>query len=465
MSLWKQSVYWSCLAILLGTTCLQSPSAIADESQRKSERMVRLVWQDGEKNTLHWGELVQVGPKLLLQQGGSIENVPALDPEKQHLVQMERVEDVLLVGVRDNDNGQFQSGWIAVDLGVDEMPHGDHSDFDYRNHPRFLASQLDASQGNPAHMYVYDDQFYLANDKLNGFTRLTPQALRGPVEGRKGTFHRGGGSHITLAALDNKIAYSTWSGRGKEVQGKIDVVNLAKQGEDAIAYSFQLPVGGLHGAIANSGRIFFAPSDGIYWVDADLEFQKTAEAVQPHHLSLGKDPETDRPLRTGAFLNHRNWVLFNTGRQENSALCLVDAAATQPKVIKVPIKTADGLSLVTPKTVAAANGKRYAFLFQNKREGEIVEQLTIVDLDPNGDRDFSDAAIAKTLEIGPSKVQGHNGHHSITFDDDARYGILTIPGTGELWILSLENLSIIGKHNVGGMPTKILAVGGEESKH
>ncbi len=465
MPVWKLTISSLCLALLLGAASSTTSSAFAQDGQRKSERLVRIVWQDPEKNTILWGDLVQVGPKMLLQQGGTVENFPSLDSENQHLVQMDRVEDVLLVGVRDNDNGQFQSGWVAVDLGVDEMPHGDHSDYEYRNHPRVLASKLDAAQGNPAHLYVYDDQFYLANDKLNGMTRLDPKNLRGPVEGRKGTFHRGGGSHITLAAIDNTIAYSTWSGREKEVQGKIDVVNLARQAEDAIAYSFQLPVGGLHGAIANSGRIFFAPADGIYWLDADLAFQKTAETVQPRHLSLGKVADGERPLRTGAFLNHGNWVLFNTGRQDDSALCLVDASAAEPKLVKVAIKPADGLSLVTPATVFASSGKRYAFVFQGKQSGDVAEKLTIVDLDPNGDRDFSDAAIAKTLEVGPSNPQGHNGRHAITFDDDARFGILAIPGSGEIWVLSLESLTIVGKYKVGGTPIKILAVGGEESKH
>ncbi|WP_166825846.1 hypothetical protein [Thalassoroseus pseudoceratinae] len=463
MSLWKIGC-WVSLFSLLGVLGPFERSATANASGRRSERMVRIVWQDREEKTLRWGEFVQVGPRLLFRTGGEVQGFPSLKKERQELVQMQRMEDILVVGVRDDDDGQFQSGWAAVDLGVDEIPHGDHSDYEYRNHPRVLATQLDKSQGNPAHLYLYDGQFYLANDRLDGFTRFVPKALRGPVEGRRGTFYRGGGGHITLAAVDNQVAYSTWIGGGA-TNGQVDVVDLSKNGEKAIAYSFHLPSGGLHGAIANSGRVFFAPSDGIYWVDADLNLQSTAETVKPNHLSLGEDAESDRPLRTGAFVNHRNWVMFTTGKMDQSALCLVDAAASKPKVIKVPIKTADGLSLITPETVVAANGKRYAFVFQNKKEGEVREKLTIIDLDPNRDRDFSDAAIAKTLDVGASQVEGHYGHHSIAFDDDKRFGILTNPGDGEIWLLSLNTLSVIGKHKVGGMPTKVLAVGGEASKH
>lgn len=378
---------------------------------------------------------------------------------------MERVEEVLLVGVRDDDAGKFQSGWVAVDLGVDEMPHGDHSDFDYRNPPGLLASCLDASQGNPAHLYVYDDQFFLANDSLSGFTRFLPGALRGPAAARKGTFYRGGGAHITLAAVDQKVAYSTWIPGGGPTKGQIDVVDLSRPGSESIAYSFHLPSGALHGATSNSGKVFFAPADGVDWVDADLQLEKTPETVQPRHLSLGKDSESDRPLRTGAFTCHRNWVIFTTGRQDSSALCLVDAAVAEPRVVQLPIPTVDGLSLVPPEVTVAANGKRYAFVFQNRKQGEIQELLTVVDLDPNGDRDFSDAVIVKTLKVGNSKVDGHYGHHSISFDQDGRFGVLTNPGDGELWILSLDDLTVIEKHQVGGMPTKILVIGGEESKH
>lgn len=461
MSCHKQLVDWLCRVILVGAIGSLPSSAFTAENNASPEQKVRVVWQDPEMNTLQWGDLLMKGTDRVFLAGGGIKGFPTLNAERQHLVQMERIENVLLVGVRDDDDGKFQSGWIAVDLGVDRVPRGEGSGSHAQNSPHVVASQLDAAQGNPAHMYVYDNQFYLANDKLNGFTRLTPAALCGPKEERKGTFHRGGGSHITLAAIDNKIAYSTWSGRGEAVKGKIDVVDLSKHGENSIAYSFQLPMGGLHGAIANSGRLFFAPADGISWVYVDLDFQKSAGTVKPHHLSLGKDRETDRPLRTGAFLNHGNWILFTTGKEDSSALCLVDAAAPEPKVVKVSISTASGLSLVTPETVAAANGKRYAFVFQDKQDGDVVEKLTIVDLDPNGDADFSDAAIAKTLEVGPSKAQGHTGRHSITFDDDARYGLLTIPATGDLWVLSLESLSIVSKHKLGGTPTKIVAIGGK----
>ena len=429
------------------------------------KRMIRVVWQDREDKTLKWGELVRVGRTLQFRNFGVLKDFPQLDKERHELVQMERIGRLMLVGVRDDDKGNLLSGWVALDLRVEELPHGDHSDFDYGGAPRVVASVLNQEQGNPAHLYVYDRAFYLANDSRNGFTRITPQQLAGGADDKHGTFHRGGGGHITLAAVDHKVSYSTWIFSRSQEGGPIDVSDLSKTGDEAIAYTFHLPVGGLHGAIANSGKVFFAPSDGVYWVQADLELKETPETVKYHHISLGKDEESERPNRTGAFTNHRNWVLFTTGRGTNSRLCLLNAEADEPTLHEVNIPLEDGLSLTTPDTFVTAAGKNYAFLFQNKKEGDVVEKLTVIDLDPNRDRDLSDATVVKTIPVGSSQVEGHYGHHTISMDDDGRLAVITNPGDGQIWLLSLADLRVIGKYRVGGMPTKILAIGGEDSKH
>ncbi len=93
------------------------------------------------------------------------------------MVQMQAARGMLLVGIRDDDDGKFQSGWVLIESGVVEEEHGDHSHWEYADAPRVRASALDDKQGNPAHMYVYDDVFYLANDKLNGYTRVDPSAI------------------------------------------------------------------------------------------------------------------------------------------------------------------------------------------------------------------------------------------------------------------------------------------------
>jgi hypothetical protein len=444
----------------MGYSLLLSVAAADD----RGPRVARVLWQDRDKDTLMWGE-IHGGEKWVVS-ASPVKGFPTLDKEKQDLVQMEQTAGHLLVGVRDNDDGKFQSGWVAVDTGVREEPHGDHSHWKFMSSPSVKSSRLDTEQGNPAHLYLYNSHFYMANDKKNGFTHIDPKDLVTKSATDCGTFFSGGGNHITMAAVDNSVCYSTWiDGSGPNL-GQVDVVNLKKADGNKIAYSFKLPTGVIHGATANSGRVFFAPADGICWVDADTALTKTAGTVVVNHISLGKEEGAEKPNRTGAFVNHRNWVLFTTGGLEGkSSLCLLDATAAQPTVIKLPIEVADGLSLTTPKVILASGGKRYAFLFQDKEEGEIQEQLTIVDLDPNGDRNFSDAAIAKTISVPASKVDGHYGHHSVSFDSEGRTACFTNPGEGTIWVILLRDLTVRAKAIVGGTPGAIVAIGAPEHKH
>lgn len=445
------------LACAVGTTSM----SVADD---RGPRVARLLWQDRDKDVLMYGE-VHAGEKWIVS-ASPVKGFPKLDVEKQDLVQMEHAGGHLLIGVRDNDEGKFQSGWITVDTGVREEPHGDHSHWKFVSAPSVKSSRLDTEQGNPAHLYLYDGNFYMANDKKNGFTQLDPKDLATKPAEQCGAFFTGGGNHITMAAVDNKVCYSTWIDGGGPNMGRVDVVNLKKTDGDKLAYSFSLPTGVIHGATANSGRVFFAPADGVCWVDADTLLTKTAETVVVKHISLGKEEGAEKPNRTGAFVNQRNWVLFTTGGPEaKSSLCMIDAKAAQPSVIKLPIDVADGLSLTTPEVVLASGGKRYAFLFQDRKESEIQEQLTIVDLDPNGDRNFSDARIAKTIPVGASKVDGHHGHHSVSFDSEGRLACFTNPGDGTIWVMSLKDLTVRAKSIVGGTPSAICAMGAPEHKH
>ncbi len=422
----------------------------------KRDRVTRLFWQDREEDSLKWADLAKGEDEWYLDVQ-KIPDFPKLDVEKQDLVQMQILAGKLLVGVRDNDDGKFQSGWVAIDTGVIEEPHGDHSDWTYEFDPKIQVSRLNKDQGNPAHLYSYDGNYYLANDSKNGFTRLLPNEFKTQDPG---TFHPGGGNHITMAAADNKVCYSTWIDGGGPNKGRVDVVDLSKPNDTSLAYTFHLPTGVIHGATVNSGRVFFAPADGICWTEADTELTKTPDSMKVHHISLGKDKETDKPLRTGSFANHRNWIIFTTGTTDSSALCLLNAESPEPAVIKVPIEVADGLSLVTPKVIQSSTGKRYAFVFQDRKEGEGIEKLTIIDIDPDGDRNFSDAIVSKTIEVGPSKIEGHHGHHSICFTPDGKYACLTNPGDGSIWVLSLYNLEILAKLQAGGTPSAITNIGG-----
>ncbi len=93
-----------------------------------------------------------------------------------------------------------------------------------------------------------------------------------------------GGGHITLAAIENRVAYATWIDRQGDNLGRVDVVPL--QRDSTAGYSFHLPSGGIHGATANSGKVFFAPADGICWVYGGQVCQPNVTPTV-NHLSLG----------------------------------------------------------------------------------------------------------------------------------------------------------------------------------
>ena len=418
--------------------------------------IVRLFWQDRESAQLHWGDVMHGSDWNLAP--ASIEGFPQLDAEQQDLVQMEAVDRLVVVGVRDNQNGALESGWVAIESGVTGHSHGDHFDWQYNETPRVIAKQLDKEQGNPAHLYLYDERYYLANDSLNGLTQIDPIKLRkSPRSAAK--FFAGGGNHITMAALDHQVCYSSWIDGGGPNGGRGDVVDLRKPGKDSIAYSFNLPSGVIHGAIANSDRVFFAPADGICWVDADPNLKLNSESVQINHIDLGEDEVTGKPHRTGSFTNYRNCVLFKIGAGATSALCYLNAKDNPPEVVKVPIDVPDGLSLTPPQAVYTAAGKHYAMMFQDRKAGETEEKLTIVDLDPDGNRVMDDARVIKSIPVAASNVQGHYGHHAIAFDDDRKWGFITNPGAGSIWVLNLTDLEIVAKFEVDGKPDHILAVG------
>lgn len=449
------------IGFVLVLTVLTSFSLLTTELNAAdgAPTVTRLFWQDRSTQQLHAAD-VRGGRSWKLKRL-DVPGFPRLDCDTQNLVQMNQTGGMLVIGVRDNDGGQVQSGWIAVATGVVEEPHGDHTHWRYSGRPRVTHSRLDTAQGNPAHLYVYDNAFFLANDAKNGFTRIDPEVLSEHPSQDAGVFFEGGGNHITLAATGN-VAYSTWIDGGGPNAGRVDVVDLAGR-KTTPAYSLTLPSGAIHGATTNSGRVFFAPADGICWLTADVGLSGQADTAVVHHLSLGSSEEDDRPLRTGAFETHRNWVLFSTGQGEQSALGIIDATAKSPSIQKVPLAATDGLR-PTPPAAVLSTGRRYALCFLDRADREVddQEQLMIVELDPNRDHDLSDAAVVATLPVSPSRIKGNFGHHDVAFDAYGRYAFVSLPDEGKIGVLRLKNRKWIAEFDVGGHPDSLLAVGGTE---
>jgi hypothetical protein len=223
------------------------------------------------------------------------------------------------------------------------------------------------------------------------------------------------------------VGYSAWIDGGGPNKGRVDVTPVTTAARTEPGYSFHLPAGGIHGAVANSGKVFFAPADGVCWVEADPGLKHKAGGGQVRHIPLGKDG--DKPRRTGAFVNHGRYVVFTTGKDAASALALLDATAADPKPVFVPLGVKPGTQAVTPAVATTPEGKAYAFIFHDHaKDAEAQDALEVVALDPNGDGDCTDAKVLKTLAVGKSAVDGHSGHHHLAFDADRRFGVFTNPG-------------------------------------
>jgi len=380
------------IALLAGTACTLADDKSPD--MKPTPPVTRLFVQDHSTGTVKWAD-VRPGKdgKLALDPLADVDGFPKLDAAKQKLVQMRESGSLLCVGVRDDNDGGTQSGWVAVQSGVGYSDHGDHGHWSFKKKPAVIDSRLDKEQGNPAHVYLYAGKFFVANDKLGGYTRLDP-AKYATNEGRslgKDTprFLVGGGGHITLAVVDDKVGYSCWIDGGGPNKGRVDVTPVTAESKTEPAYTFHLPHGVIHGATTNSGKVFFAPADGVCWVEADHALKLKPDQVKVHHLDLGK--EGDKPRRTGAFADLGQHVLFTTGK-DKPELAIVNAKAADPKLVFVPLNGPKGTSALTPEGVTAPDKKPYAIVFHDTvKDADAADTLEVIALDPNGDGDFTDA--------------------------------------------------------------------------
>lgn len=421
----------------------------------------RIFFQDEEQHALKWTDLLvrdsPFGPVSV------VEGFPRLDPERQQLVQMAAAGGWLLVGVRDDEEGAYQSGWVLIETGVETEEHGDHFHWRYVRPPRVRAVQLDNQQGNPAHLYCYDGIFYLANDKKAGFTRLDPAHLKAEDDAdtlrRKAQFISGGGGHITLAVHERTLAFATWIDREGPNKGRVDIAALSATGSAACAGSLYFPLGGLHGATACQNKVFFAPAEGIYWIDVSQPWPLDPRQIAIRHVSLGS--VDDRPLRTGAFQTLGKYVGFVTGAGEHAQVCFADASQPTIELVRVAVKMAADNRPVGPFLIKPRRGSPLAFVFHDHLpDVEAPNRLTVLELDPNGDGSWRDARVAQEHEVGRARVEGHSGHHDLAFDADRRSGIFTNPGDGTLVLYDLVRRQPQSELRVGGIPSQIVAVGG-----
>lgn len=423
--------------------------------------ITRVFIQDPEKLTLMWADLLAQEPPAF-SPAKPVEGFPQLDPQRQSLVQMADSSGKIMIGVRDDEDGEFQSGWVLVDSGVEEEDHGDHSHWYYNHEPKVIASRLDQSQGNPAHLYRYDGVFYLANDRIGGFTRLDPKAIDADADAAAidamAAFHCGGNGHITLAVAGD-VAFSTWMSRDEANAKRVDVTPVSASGTREIAYSFDALSGGLHGAIHQAGKVFFAPLDGIDWISVPKSSTAKPDSLVVHHIDLGSEGE--KPRRTGSFTAADGHVMFTSGTGKSSFLGIIDARVEIPELVQISLDVDAKSRAHGPAIVQTRAHGPIAFLFHDHPSGTDAPNVaTVIHLDPNRDGSFADARIVSEIAVGASQVKGHGGHHEMVFDASGRLGVIASPGDRVMEVISTTDLSSVFRVEMPFVPARLLSVGG-----
>lgn len=437
---------------------------LSQAAEPAPQPLTRVIYQDHADSSLKWADvLIDSKGTVSLSSSTQVDGMPKLD-DKQRFVMMKAVDSSLVVGIRDTENGEHASGWLFVNTGVRKTDHGDHAHWSFKRKPSIWDSVIDKTQGNPAHVYQYDQCIWIANDAKNGYTKIDPskwsrtaggQAIKGQAQ-----FFPGGAKHITMATVAGKVGYGTWVDGGGPDAGRVDVTNLTT---GQIAYSFKTPTGGLHGATACEGKVFLAPVDGICWVTADVNCSSKPADVKVNHLSLGQDG--DKPRRTGGFQTLGHHVFCTTGQGDQADLIVIDAKASTPSPTIVRLSGKAGHKPASVLPVLVQGKVPHVVLFHDRnKDADITEMLDIVALDPNGDGQYSDAKVVKSIPVGQSAVAGHAGHHEACTDSDGRFLIFTNPGDGSISVYSFKSGAIVATSTVGGKPTSIVAHGGQDGE-
>lgn len=451
------------LAALTLPTYLEHSTPV--EAAEPSGVRTRVFFHDDATQTVKWLDMLG-GNKPAFGSIYFINGFPKLDPARQRIVGLQAVQERLLIAVRDDDGGKFQSGWILVDTGVASDVHGDHFHWSYPRVPRVVAAVLDEHQANPIQIERIDQALYLRHEGRRGVTRIDPAAVRGGESSealrKKAIFIEGGGADLRLAASKSAV-FLGWSEVDAEGAGRIDVETLGPAGSATARYSFNTPLAGLRAATTCQGRLVLAAADGLAWTS--IAAKPTADgspvAVQPLDLKFADAPWVDgEPL-----VAFGRYVGFVTGAGEQSRLQLWNAARPDQPTIGVVLPLADGRRPSGLQIAPSRQGGPLAFVTHaSVDDGPVERRLSVVELDPNADGDWSDARRRHEFDVGKAAAPAA-GRPGIAFDADGRRAVLANSADGALLVYSLIDRQTLASFKIGGRPTSLVAVGGRDGGH
>ena len=445
------------VAGLLACSVSTSQTAAVVAQDTRPRTIMRVFWQDLESAKLSYADLVTTS-KWNLNRGWVADFVQP-DADSAKLGPMQAIGERVLIAINRNDG---TSERVLFDSGVFEEPHGNHFHWRYSRKPAVVSHSM--APGTTTHVSDSGDKRFVVHQAKGGFATTDPKQLKAASEDPTAQtwqkYDVGGNAVVVAFAGQSRAIAASGDSEGPDA-GRVDFVDLSRTGSQSITGSTRLPAAGIQDAEVVAGKVFYATPQGIWWHSSNSQPQ-----VDEIRCVVGTEEENADALQSDNLTPSLNWLIAATGSGKEAALLLINAASATPKVIKLPIPAEDGLKLSRPRVVLSL-GKRYAFLFQGRTGSDqtVQEMLTVVELDPNRDRSFSDARVKTSIPVGASQPDGEAGQHDICFDAYGRYAVLTEPGTGIVDILSLNSLRIVAKFRVGGVPGRIVAVGAAEHFH
>lgn len=426
--------------LALGTLAAATLMTTAAGQNVREKTIMRVFWQDAASQKLSYANLT-ASTRWNLRRGW-VGGFPQLDTSTQSLGEMVAVDGQVFVSVTAATDAAA-GGWLCLDSGAFEEPHGNHTHWKYTRTPRVRQSKLAAGHGQTSGLMLHNGTVVHA-DSTGACTLLSA-----------GQMKFGGERGIRQLTLPKPARFCLVAGQ--------QLFTAAESGEGIVTASYDISAATRHlsgsefpgaqllGIVHNSGRTFLASDQGIQW--------------EPSPASEGETVSLDLQEMVHGITSEQNWVLFTCGDGEDTRLCLTKAADPGRGFVTLPLPGPDGTK---PRSLSTrlSLGKRYAFVIQETSTAgtPAAEQLVIIRLDPNKDGDFSDATIRQRIDLG-TRPPAANGNSDICFDAYGRYAVVSSPAAGILTVISLSKMSVVARFQVGGAPGRMVGVGAAEHFH
>ncbi|MCR9199062.1 MAG: hypothetical protein NXI04_10485 [Planctomycetaceae bacterium] len=424
------------LSILAAATLMTT----ATGQNVREKTIMRVFWQDAASQKLSYANLTASSRWNLRR--GWVGGFPQLDASTQSLGEMVAADGQVFVSVTAASDAAV-GGWLCLDSGAFEEPHGNHTHWKYTRTPKVRQSELTVGRGQVSGLKQHGDTVVHA-DSTGACTLLTP-----------GQMKFGGDRGIRRVTLPEPAPFCMLDGQTLitvgEKAGQIVTRNYRLTDPLTSRTETAFEGGRLSGVVHNSQATFLSCDGGINRLTTNSSGVVT--------------PSTQINEPVSGLTSHLQWVLGTAGTGEDARLCLKNATQSASAITQLPIPGPEGTRPLVPR-VTLSLGKRFAFVIQQATSPDVgvQEQLTVILLDPNKDKDFSDARIHRTIDLG-TQLAAKAAARDICFDAYGRHAVLTSPAEGVMTVISLSKMNIVARFRVGGAPGRIVSVGAAEHFH